>query len=244
VLASILARDGYLPRQLHTRGDRLVFGNGILVLAAAAVVLVVVFDADVSRLIQLYVIGVFVSFTLSQAGMVRRWRHELERAGGRRRRGIRRSQAINAIGAATTGVVLIIVLVTKFTHGAWIVCVAMPARYLTMNQIRRYYDRIREETTPSSPANLTVPAANHVVVLVSRLHEPSMRALAYAKSICPSRLEALTVQVDQEGTRAHRPDAGDRESLLLHTARGSEPTEDIPPLPAPVIRDAGEPGGK
>jgi len=195
-----LARDGYLPRQLHTRGDRLVFSNGIVVLALAAGTLVVVFNADVSRLIQIYIIGVFVSFTLSQAGMVRRWRRDLVQAYGLRRQRIRRAQTINAVGAVTTGLVLVVVLVTKFTHGAWIVCVAMPALYLLMHRIRRHYERVRAETAPRD--TVTLPASNHAVVLVSRLHQPTLQALAYARSIHPASLEALTVQVDRDETAA------------------------------------------
>lgn len=200
VLASILARDGYLPRQLHTRGDRLVFSNGIVVLALSAGTLVVVFNADVSRLIQLYIIGVFVSFTLSQAGMVRRWRRELGQASGMRRQKIRRAQAINAVGAVTTGLVLAVVVVTKFTHGAWIVCVAMPTLYLLMHGIRRYYERVRNET--AAHTTVTVPASDHAIVLVSRLHQPTLQALAYAKGTRPSTLKALTVRVDPEETAA------------------------------------------
>src|SRR4051812_5468817 len=120
VLASLLARDGHLPRQLARRGDRLVFSNGIVLLAAVAAALIVAFDADVTRLIQLYIIGVFVSFTLSQAGMVRHWARELRAAvDPQARRGLRRAQAINFTGAVVTAVVLLLVLVTKFTHGAW-----------------------------------------------------------------------------------------------------------------------------
>jgi hypothetical protein len=200
VLASLLARDGYLPRQLHRRGDRLVFSNGIIVLAVAAGALVVVFDADVTRLIQLYIIGVFVSFTLSQTGMLRRWGREAGQASGVALRKIRRSRAINAVGAVTTGLVLIVVLATKFAQGAWIVCVAMPALYLLMSGISRYYGRIRDETAPHG--GVALPAADHAIVLVSQLHEPALRAIAYAKGIRPSNIEALTVQVDPEETRA------------------------------------------
>ncbi len=200
VLASILARDGYLPRQLHTRGDRLVFSNGIVALALAAGMLVVVFNADLSRLIELYIIGVFVSFTLSQAGMVRHWRRELSSASGVRRQKIRRSQAINAIGAVTTGLVLAVVLITKFTHGAWIVCVAMPALYVLMHSIHRYYQRVRDETAPYNP--VTVPASDHAIVLVSRLDQPTLQALGYAKGTRPATLKALTVRIDPEETAA------------------------------------------
>src|SRR3954468_5193322 len=126
VLGSILAQDRYLPRQLHTRGDRLAFSNGILFLAIAAMVLIVAFQAEVTRLIQLYIVGVFVSFTLSQAGMLRHWNRLLrtQRDPNRRRRMVR-SRAINAFGMGLTGAVLIVVLITKFLLGAWIAIAAM-----------------------------------------------------------------------------------------------------------------------
>ena len=199
VLASILSRDSFLPRQLHNRGDRLVFSNGIALLAGCAALLIVAFDADVSRLIQLYIIGVFVSFTLSQLGMVRHWSRELATVTDRRRRvAIRRSQVINAVGASATALVLVIVLVTKFTHGAWIVCLAMPALFLLMRRIRRHYDRVARETRISE--SVTLPARNHAVILVSRLHMPTLRALSYAKGTRPHRIEAVTVQVEPEDT--------------------------------------------
>ena len=114
MLAS-LAKDSFLPRQLHNRGDRLVYSNGIVLLAAFAIALIVSFEANVSAIIQLYIIGVFVSFTLSQLGMVRHWQRELGGQPGLKRAAIRRAQAINATGATITGIVLIIVLITKFT---------------------------------------------------------------------------------------------------------------------------------
>src|SRR4029453_16932693 len=133
VLASLLGRDGHLPRQLARRGDRLVFSNGIVLLAGVAALLVVAFDADVTRLIQLYIVGVFVSFTLSQAGMVRHWSRELRTTSDAGiRRAVHRSQAINLTGAVATSVVLVLVLVAKFTHGAWIVVLAIPLLFLGM----------------------------------------------------------------------------------------------------------------
>jgi hypothetical protein len=126
LLASLLATDRFLPRQLHNRGDRLVYSNGIILPALFAIALTVAFKANVSSIIQLYIIGVFVSFTLFQLGMVRHWQREL--TSGRSSSSptkIRRSQAINATGATFTAIVLIIVLITKFSHGAWIVTIAM-----------------------------------------------------------------------------------------------------------------------
>ncbi|MCM3884228.1 APC family permease [Frankia sp. R82] len=203
VLGSILARDGYLPRQLHTRGDRLAYSNGIVVLASFAVLLIIVFHAEVTQLIQLYILGVFISFTLSQTGMVRHWARILRpgsddpRAGsplGRRR--IRRSQTINFIGACLTGTVLVLVLITKFTHGAWIVCLAIPIIFVGMRGIRGHYDRVAIELTPE-PGPPTLPSRVRGVVLVSKIHAPTLRALAYAKATRPHSLVALTVAVDQ-----------------------------------------------
>ncbi|MBL7499345.1 APC family permease [Frankia sp. CNm7] len=201
VLGSILARDGYLPRQLHTRGDRLAYSNGILLLAGFAILLVVAFKAETTRIIQLYIVGVFVSFTLSQIGMVRHWQRILRDGAAQAatpagRRKVRRSQTINFFGACMTGLVLILVLVTKFTHGAYIVCIAMPVLFLLMRSIRRHYDRVRTELAPPSGPP-TLPSRVHGVVLVSKIHAPTLRALAYAKATRPYSLVAVTAAVDQ-----------------------------------------------
>lgn len=201
VLGSILARDGYLPRQFHTRGDRLAFSNGIVVLAALAALLIVIYRADVNRLIQLYIVGVFVSFTFSQLGMIRHWTRLLKTTTDRRERAqMTRSRVINAVGFGLTGLVLIIVLVTKFMHGAWIVVVAMPLIYLLMNGINRHYDRVADELAAADTATVTLPSRVHGIVLVSRIHKPTLRALAYARATRPTTLEAITVDVDQAGT--------------------------------------------
>jgi amino acid transporter len=202
VLGSILAQDRYLPRQLHTRGDRLAFSNGIVVLAGFATLLIVVFQAEVTKLIQLYIIGVFVSFVTSQTGMIRHWnrllRSETDQAVRRR---MRRSQAINTVGAIMTGAVLILVLLTKFTRGAWIVCVAMPIIFLVMKSIRKHYDRVSRELVPE-PGPPTLPSRVYAVVLVSKLHRPTLRALAFAKASRPHVLEAITVKIDDADTEA------------------------------------------
>jgi amino acid transporter len=199
VLASLLAHDGHLPRQLARRGDRLVFSNGIVLLAVLAGVLIVVFDADVTKLIQLYIIGVFVSFTLSQAGMVRHWSRELRTAAASARRSMRRSQAINLTGAVATSVVLVLVLVTKFVHGAYIVVIAMPLLYLVMVKIRRHYDAVDAEAAPRA-AGITLPSRIHAVVPVVSINEPTLRTLAFARAIHPDDLTAVTVRVDPEET--------------------------------------------
>ncbi|MEW2380639.1 APC family permease [Micromonospora sp. NPDC047707] len=201
VLGSILAQDRYLPRQLHTRGDRLAFSNGILFLAVFAIVLIVGFQAEVTRLIQLYIVGVFVSFTLSQAGMIRHWNRHLktERDPEARRRMVR-SRAINSFGMAMTGTVLVIVLVTKFLLGAWIAIAAMAVIYGLMLAIRRHYDRVAVELVPDE-GRPVLPARNHAVVLVSKVHQPTLRAIAYAQATRPDSLTAVTVNVDDKDTR-------------------------------------------
>ncbi|XVV05757.1 APC family permease [Actinosynnema sp. CA-248983] len=201
VLGSILAQDRYLPRQLHTRGDRLAFSNGIVFLAAAAIILVIAFDAEVTKLIQLYIVGVFVSFVLSQAGMIRHWNRLLRTETDLTvRRRMRRSQSINAFGLFMTSAVLVIVLITKFTHGAWIAIAAMAAIYALMTAIRRHYDRVAEELRQQERQKL-LPARNHAMVLVSKLHMPTLRAISYAKATRPDVLEAVTVNVDDADTR-------------------------------------------
>jgi amino acid transporter len=202
VLGSILAQDRYLPRQLHTRGDRLAFSNGIILLALFAMVLVIGFKAEVTKLIQLYIVGVFVSFTVSQTGMVRHWNRLLrnERDPAARRRMIR-SRLINMIGLTMTGAVLIVVLVTKFLLGAYIAIIAMVVIYFIMLGIKRHYDRVALELAPTEERPM-LPSRNHAVVLVSKVHLPTMRAVAYAMATRPDTLTAVTVSVDENDTRA------------------------------------------
>ncbi len=203
VLASILARDGYLPRQLHTRGDRLAFSNGILILSAAAIVLVIVFRASVTALIQLYIVGVFVSFTTSQIGMIRHWtRHlRLERNVKVRRR-MQRSRIINSIGAVMSGTVLLVVLITKFQAGARYAIAAMLVLYVLMLGIKRHYKRVSTELEVDWDADRPLlPSHVHAIVCVSKIHKPTLRALAYARASRPSYIEAVTVDVDHDETR-------------------------------------------
>jgi amino acid transporter len=204
VLASILAQDRFLPRQLHTRGDRLAFSNGIIILALAACLLLWGFQADVSRLLNLYIVGVFVSFTLSQTGMVIHWTRRLKtEVDLRPRHQMHRSRMINLFGAVMTGLVLVVVLVTKFVVGAWIVCIAMPILFLMMKAIRRHYDNVAAELELTEEYDESMlPARNHAIVLVSKIHKPTMRALAYARATRPSTLEAITVGVEGKEARA------------------------------------------
>lgn len=202
MLASILAHNRYLPRQLHNRGDRLVYSNGILLLAGFAIALIVGFNADIDKLIQLYIIGVFTSFTLSQAGMVRHWQRLIRTAAADERRRYRRAQVINATGAAVTGAVLTIVVRYKFLGGAYLAILAMVVLYALMKAIRSHYRRVNEELALAEDAGVIQPSNNHAVVLVSSMNLATMRALGYAKATRPARLTALTVNLDAPDTRA------------------------------------------
>lgn len=201
VLASVLGRDEFLPRQLSQRGDRLAYSNGIIVLWLGAVAFILGFQANTNRLIQLYIVGVFISFTLSQIGMVRHWTRELKTATDPRSRSrMRNSRVINGIGVAGTGLVLIIVLLTKFTRGAWITLTLMAILYLIMNGIRRHYRRVAEEIAVQDLHDSRVlPAHVHAIVLASRLHQPTLRALTYAQSTHPTSIEAVTVDTGDGG---------------------------------------------
>ncbi|MGO4423053.1 APC family permease, partial [Streptomyces sp. MCAF7] len=205
LLGSILAQDRYLPRQLHTRGDRLAFSNGIVLLAGAAAILVYIYGADSTRLIQLYIVGVFVSFTLSQTGMVRHWNRLLrtEQDPAVRRRMLR-SRAINTFGAFFTGLVLAVVLLTKFTHGAWVALLGMVFFYVLMTAIRRHYDGVSGELSAyeDDESETVRPSRVHSIVLVSKIHKPTLRALAYAKLMRSHKLEALSISVDPAETKA------------------------------------------
>ena len=212
VLGSILAKDGYLPRQLHTRGDRLAFSNGILILAAAAALLIVAYQAKVTALIQLYIVGVFVSFTLSQTGMIRHWnRHLLTERDPKVRARMRRSRAINALGASMSGTVLVVVLLTKFMEGARYAILAMAVLFVMMLGIKRHYERVHQELALDDDDSQLLPSRVHAIVLLSKLHKPAMRALAYARATRPTVLEAITVEVDPEDTVALRQEWTRRE---------------------------------
>jgi hypothetical protein len=182
-LSAILARDGFVPRQFQNRGDRLVFSNGILVLSGLAALLVWVFDADLTRLIQLYVVGVFTAFTLSQAGMVRRWVRLKEP-------GWRRSAIINAIGATATGVVLVIVAVTKFAGGAWIVISAMPVLVSFFLLVHRHYAHV-ERALGRGAVRFGEAGVNRVVFVIQSLDAAAAEALGYIRSMRPTSVESL-----------------------------------------------------
>jgi amino acid transporter len=228
VLASILARDGYLPRQLRTRGDRLAYSNGIVLLSGFAIVLIIAFQASPTRLIQLYIVGVFVSFVCSQTGMIRHWNRNLRTVtDARTRLRMIKSRTINTIGACVTAVVLVIVVVSKFAEGAWIAVAAMFVIWMTMKGIQRHYQAVALELTPSLDGSpVTLPSSNVSIVLVSKLHLPTLRALAYARATRPARLEAITVDVDEAET-ARLKEEWDRVGMPVPLTVISSPYRDI-----------------
>nr|WP_206444089.1 APC family permease [Nocardioides sp. KC13] len=200
VLGSILAKDGFAPRALGARGDRLAYSNGIVFLAVLAIALIVIFEAQTTKLIQLYIVGVFVSFNLSQLGMIRHWTRHLatERDPAERRR-MQRSRAINTFGLGMTSVVLVIVLITKFLAGAWITILAMGFFFVVMLGIRRHYDNVARELA-ADESDKVMPTRVHAIVLVSKLHKPTLRALAFAQASRPNALEAVTVSTTDSDT--------------------------------------------
>ncbi len=194
-LSSIIARDGFLPRQFGNRGDRLVFSNGIVFLAVAAGLLIVAFGGLTNALIPLYAVGVFTSFTLSQLGMVRyQQRHK--------KPGWRLGATVSGVGAAVTFFVLLVVAATKFTSGAWVPLVVVPSIIGMFTVIRRHYDRVANALSVS-PGEVRREAVNHtVIVLVGRVHKGVLNALEYAKSMRPNHLTAVFVASDDEEREA------------------------------------------
>jgi amino acid transporter len=204
-LASILARDKFMPSQFRNRGDRLVFSNGVLILAGLACLLIYVYDAQLTRLIQLYVVGVFTAFTLSQAGMVRRWFRVREGKW-------RRSAIINGIGALTTGVVLVIVTITKFQKGAKIVIAAMPIIVVLFLLVHRHYERVGR-LMRGRGLSARQEAANTFVVLVRDLGPATVDAVAYLRAIRPEHVSPLYVG-PEEGFPATAAAWGERAPRL------------------------------
>ncbi len=188
-LSAILARDGFMPRQFESLGDRLVFSNGVVILAVLSGLLLWAFGANLDALIQLYVVGVFTAFTLSQSGMVRHWL-VLGRRGGPDAAGWRHRLVINAIGAVSTGIVTVIVVYTKFAHGAWIVILAVPLIVIGFLSIRRHYERTRRALSANLVSPDQVPRTTTVVV-VQRLDEATRRAMAYARAISGDDVRAV-----------------------------------------------------
>lgn len=236
VLASVLGRDEFLPRQLASRGDRLAYSNGIIVLWLGAVAFIVGFGADTNRLIQLYIVGVFISFTLSQIGMVRHWTKELATATDAAARArMHRSRVINAIGVAGTGTVLVIVLITKLTRGAWITLTVMAVIYLLMNGVRRHYHRVAAELAVEDLHDARVlPSHVHAIVLASRLHKATLRAVTYAQSTHPTSIEAVTVDTGDGGAQRLLTDWEEAEIPVPLTVLDSPYRDIVRPLVAYV----------
>ncbi len=200
VLGSILAQDGLAPRSLGSRGDRLAYSNGIVFLAVLSMLLIWVFDAETTKLIQLYIVGVFVSFNLSQLGMIRHWtRHLRTERDPAARRKMMRSRAINAFGLTLTAMVLVVVLLTKFIAGAWITIIAMLVFFTVMRAIGKHYDEVELELA-ADEQDKVMPTRVHAIVLTSKLHKPTLRALAFAKATRPNVLEAVYVDIDSRAT--------------------------------------------
>jgi amino acid transporter len=210
-LSSLLARDKFLPRQFANRGDRLVFSNGIIILAILSCVLVIGFGGDTSRLIPLYAVGVFLSFTLSQLGMVRHWL---------RRGGVshwRKSIVINGVGAIATFTVLLVLIVTKFLHGAWIVVLIVPVMVMMFQAISRHYQEVAKQLTMKGHEHVR-PIKHEVIVPISGIHRGVIRALEYAKSIAPGHVTAVYVDLNDDSTKQLREEwigVGDHIELVV-----------------------------
>ena len=187
-LSAFMAQDGYMPRQMANLGDRLVYQNGIVVLAGLASVLIIAFQGDVSRLIPLYAVGVFTAFTLSQTGMVLHWL----RKGGP---GWHYKVAVNGFGAVTTGIVLVVIAVTKFTLGAWIVCLVIPVLVLAFQAIGRHYRHVAERLSLEQASSVR-PIRNLNLLLVGGMHRGTLEALQYMKALSP---HARAVHVEAAG---------------------------------------------
>jgi amino acid transporter len=223
-LSAILARDRFMPRQFENMGDRLVYSNGIIVLAVLAALLIWAFDANVSRLIQLYVVGVFTAFTLSQAGMVRHWLRE-------RGRRWQRAIAINGVGAVVTGVVLVVIAATKFIHGAWIVIAAMPVLVLLLQSLHRHYEHVHAQLHQGAISFGQV-GANRVVLVLTDVDAAAGEALGYIRSFRPadvrtiyvgprppSEIQMLWDGLARSTTRIEFPEGKDRVTAVIEYIR-------------------------
>lgn len=201
LLVSVMAREGYAPRQLSLRGDRLSYSNGIITLSAVAALLIVVFNANVTSLIGLYAIGVFISFTLSQSGMFLKWvrtrdNHWVPKA------------FINGLGAFVTAIVVVIIAITKFREGAWIVVVLIPILIITMLKIKKHYIAVSKQlrVAPEELSTIDIKSdtyRNRVIVPIESINKASIRALRYAKTISDN-VAAFTVSIDEESGRKIR----------------------------------------
>jgi len=204
LLSSVLSKDGFAPKMLQTRGDRLVFSNGMLSLALAAGALILVYQASVTGLIQLYIIGVFTSFTVGQIGMIKHWRRGLKDksiAGKEAFSGL----FINGLGAFMTSSVLIIVTITKFTHGAWLVFIIMPVLWIVMYETKKYYAEVDKEIQ-LKPEQVFGSKGDYAIVLMDKLTAPQLKALDYALSSKHDLLEVVHISIDPESTEKFEKD--------------------------------------
>jgi amino acid transporter len=196
LLSSVLAKDAFAPKALMTRGDRLVYSNGMFSLMAAALTLIVIYQASVTGLIQLYIIGVFTSFTVGQLGMLRHWRRG-KADGSISVRSANSGLAINGLGATLTSIVLVIVTITKFTHGAWLVFIIMPVLYWVMYNTKRYYLEVEREIALDEKT-VFGSKGDYAVVMMDKLNKPQLKALDYALSSRHTEMEAVHIAVDPE----------------------------------------------
>ena len=202
LLASVLAKDGYAPKALLTRGDRLVYSNGMISLTLAALGFVLVYQANVSALIQLYILGVFTSFTIGQIGMLRHWKRG-KANGSISAKEARSGRLINGFGATMTASVLVIVTLTKFTHGAWLVFIIMPILYWVMYNTGRYYKTINHEIALDDNTKFGSDG-DYAVVLMDKLSKPQLKALDYAISVKHDKLDVIHIASDPERAEAFK----------------------------------------
>jgi hypothetical protein len=218
-LSSLLARDRFLPRQFATRGDKLVFSNGIIILAVFSAILVGAFGGDTSRLIPLYAVGVFLSFTLSQSGMVRHWfkagrgQHSAHEANGDKAAAAKdsasqaahwkKSIVVNGLGTVATFIVLVVLVITKFVHGAWIVVVLIPLLVAMFRGVHRHYRDVAMQLTTEGVESIR-PIRHEVIVPISGIHRGVLKALEYAKAIAPNHVTAVYINLDHEATQKLR----------------------------------------
>jgi len=175
-LSSVMAADGFMPRQFGSRGDRLVFSNGIVILGVFSAALVVIFRGETHALIPLYAVGVFLAITLSQTGMVKHWFDNRERHW-------RRNLFINGIGAVTTAIVVVVIASTKFIHGAWIVIIAIPVIVYLTKQVKRHYDSVADQLSMQGRKRMLEYTHHSVIVPVSGVHQAVVNAIRYAKAL-------------------------------------------------------------
>ena len=222
LLGAVLARDGYAPKALNTRGDRLVYSNGMIILGLVAIGVLIVYQANLTNLIQLYIIGVFVSFTLGQIGMIRHWTRGLrdirllpaEQRDSKAVRaeifGLRKGLFINSLGATMTASVLIIVTITKFTHGAWLIFLAIPILSFLMIGVHRYYRDVDHEIAMDDRIHFG-STGDVALILVNKLQKPVVKAVDYALAAKHDKTFAVHISVTKEDAaaleaewRAHR----------------------------------------